>query len=482
MKKYYSFFLLLLLVLCSCGENPTVTPTVNPVIPTEPTEPTVEEPTCLLCKNFPTASKIEHQDLPAHTPTTFDLTTISKDVKDLCEGVTQTTWSFAKTNGNISKVVTTEVDLNHASIAAGTYENQINTLTLSTVSNHAIYYEVYNPDKMVVAATNADYFGNNKPVNAFVKDSHIIKNSHNDTGIYDYKNEKADLPASMPMLFGISGNTAQIAPMIKNASVQDTVKAKLSYKLELLREETSSVLTDKVVINKYGDKQNVNIVYDSSMQVTAYEGSMVLKLKKHELDSTRVHGEVISIETAASFSNYPVTDEEYCIVIPKELGLTDFKIGDIISYYITSPDDTWKYYDTILGCRHALVVDGNIADTLNLEYSNGAKNSGVPRTSIGVMPNGNVVIFSVEGLRYGNKSSSDTDPYGLNLLELADFMRYYGVYSGANFDGGGSTQLITRNFTTNEFEVTVRSSDFGTTILDNSRGVINSILVTQKYE
>lgn len=177
---------------------------------------------------------------------------------------------------------------------------------------------MYNPDYMVVAATNADHFGGSRCVNAFVKDSLIVKDSHNDNRNYDYTNEKSDLPASMPMLFGISGNTAQVAPMIKNASVKDIVQAKLTYNLELLR--------------------------------------------------------------------------------------------------------------------------------------------------------------------YGKKSSSDTNPYGLNLLELADFMRFYGVYSGANFDGGGSTQLITRNFTTNEFEVTVRSSDFGTNILDNSRGVINSILVTKKYE
>ena len=270
--------------------------------------------------------------------------------------------------------------------------------------------------------------------------------------------------------------------MIQNASVQDTVKAKLSYKLEMLRGETSSVVTDQVVINKYNDKQNVNIVYDYTMQAPAYENSLVLKLKRHDYDSSRIHGEIISIEVATAYTTYPVTVDEYYIIVPSSLNITDFQEGYILTYYVTSPDDTWKYYDTILGCRHALVINGEIPATLAKEYMNGAKTTNVPRTSIGVMPNGNVVIFSVESLRYGKTSSSDTDPYGLNLTELAEFMRYYGVYSGANFDGGGSTQLITRNFETNEFEVTVRSSDYGTYVLDNSRGVINSILVTKKID
>ena len=92
------------------------------------------------------------------------------------------------------------------------------------------------------------------------------------------------------------------------------------------------------------------------------------------------------------------------------------------------------------------------------------------------MPNGNIAIFSVEALLYGNKNAKDAT-HGLNLPELADFMRYYGVYSGANFDGGGSTQLITKNSNTNEFEVTIRSSDYGTYILEQSRPVINTLLV-----
>ena len=59
-------------------------------------------------------------------------------------------------------------------------------------------------------------------------------------------------------------------------------------------------------------------------------------------------------------------------------------------------------------------------------------------------------------------------------------MRYYGVYNGANFDGGGSTQLITKNPSTNEFEVTVRSSDYGTNKVENSRAVVNTLLIYTK--
>ena len=61
-------------------------------------------------------------------------------------------------------------------------------------------------------------------------------------------------------------------------------------------------------------------------------------------------------------------------------------------------------------------------------------------------------------------------------------MRYFGVYNGANFDGGGSTQLISLNPTSNELEVVVRSSDYGTYTLESSRSVINSLLVYKDKE
>lgn len=472
MKKYLSLLPLLLIILVGCSENTPTIPSQD--IPSEETP--IEEPDCLICRKLPQAEKIVLDDLPKYTPTTFDSSTINFKTTELANGVSQKIWTFTKNDGKLSQVVTTEVDFNYASIAAGTYENQTSSISLSNIYNHALYYEVFNTSKKVVAATNGDFFGNNKTVNAFVKDSIIIKDSHNDNNNYDYTNSSADIPASMPMLFGVSGNTAQIAPII-NGSTKETIKSKLFYNLELLRNDNSTIVTNKVVINQYESKNNINIVFNPDMAINVSAETTVLKMKRHIQESTRIHGEIISINQTTEYSTYRPTEEEYYIIIPTSLNITNFQVGDVLSYYINSADNTWKYYDTIIGCRHALVVNGEIAPTLNLEYSNGAKTTGVPRTAVGVMPNGNAVIFSVEGLRYGKKSTSDNDPYGLNLKELAEFMRYYGVYSGANLDGGGSTQLISINPETEEFEVTVRSSDYGTYDIAASRKVINSLLV-----
>lgn len=450
-----------------------------PTTASEPSEPTnIEENYCSICHETKFADVQIYDELTPHTPTTFDENSVITSSKEICQGVVQNTYDFTLNSGKKSRVVITEVDLNYASIEGGTYNNKTSFSTLSTVVSQAQAFEEDNPNYTVIAAINADFFGNGKSVNAFVKESIIIKDGHNDNGSYDYTNINADIPASMPMLFGVSGNAAQVNPIIKNAPVKDTVKSKLFYELLLERDKNHQVLTTNVVLNVYGgDKDNVNIIYKTGRDGTATPDSTVLKMKKHNANSTRIHGEIIGIETVDKTTKYRSTAEEYYIMIPNSLGITDLQIGDIISNHVNSSDNTWKYYDTIIGCRQALVIDGKIASTVTLENTNGAQSTGIPRTAIGVMPNGKVAIFSVEGLRYGKTSSNDDDPYGLSLPQLADFMRYYGVYSGANFDGGGSTQLLTRNLETKEFDVTVRSSDYGTTIPTASRHVINSLLV-----
>ncbi len=477
MKKILTLSLLAsMLLITSCSDKqPSKTKTPTPI----PDTPVI---TCPLCANLPTKPSIVHNPLPEHAPTTFDSSTINMTELEIAKGVVTKTYTFTKNNGKKSEVVVTEIDLTKANIAAGTKDNSLSSLAKATPYNQLLAYEQANPNHKVVAAINADFFGGTSSVNAFVKDSVIIKDSHNDNGIYDYTNLSADLPASMPMLFGISGTTAQIAPIIQNATVEETIKSKLYYEITITKENTSSSINENIIFNnEEGSSTNLNVITSFTSYGTALEGSKVITIEKHKSDSTRVHGKVTDISEILGNSLYSANEDYFYIIVPKNMTNT-FEINDVISYNVTSKDETWKYFDTILGCRQALIIDGNIASTVSKENSNGAQTSNIPRTAIGIMPDGKVALFSVESLRYGKKSSSENDPYGLSLPELADFMRYYGVYSGANFDGGGSTQLITLNPTTKELEVKVRSSDYGTFELNNSRAVINTLLVYVKEE
>jgi len=145
---------------------------------------------------------------------------------------------------------------------------------------------------------------------------------------------------------------------------------------------------------------------------------------------------------------------------------------------IKSKDGTWNYYDTILGARHALVEEGQLAPTVAKETSNRAAER-VPRTAICVKNDGKVMIVSVEDLEYYSHITGVTINTGVNLEELADFMRYYGAYNAANFDGGGSTQLLVNR--AGQMVVKVRSADYGQAyVVENSRKVMNTILVVSK--
>lgn len=433
---------------------------------------------CLFCDDLPTATFEKVEDLPAYTPVKFVESSVESSTLNICNGVNQHTYSF-KTNKNLSsQVVVTEVDLTKAHIAAGTTNNSVLKLEKSAPIKQAEAFEKHNENSKVVAAVNADFFGGSTPVNAFVKDSVIIKDSHNDKGIYDYTNLNADIPASMPMLFGISGNCAQVAPIIKNATVEETIKSKLYCELKITKDNQTSLLSNNIIFNnEAGSKDKINIITSPYCDGTAFAGSKVLNIKKHKCNSTRIHGEVELIQELQSNAGYAADDDYFYVIIPQNVEVDEITIKDVISYNITSSDKTWEYYDTIIGCRQALVIDGQIPNTVSKENSNGAQSTDIPRTAIGVMPDGKVAIFSVESLYYGKKNSASSDPHGLSLPELADFMRYYGVYNGANFDGGGSTQLISLNPTSNELEVVVRSSDYGTKTLASSRSVINSLLV-----
>ena len=161
--------------------------------------------------------------------------------------------------------------------------------------------------------------------------------------------------------------------------------------------------------------------------------------------------------------------------------LSRMSVGKSYSVEVGSEDGTWNGYDTILGCRQALVIDDEIAETVTLENTNGAQSPDVPRTCVGIKEDGTVVVFMVESMYYGKKES-EGDTHGMNLPELAEFVYYYGCVQAANFDGGGSSQLIVKGEDYDEAKVLVRSSDTASYELLNTRSVISSLLITSKVD
>lgn len=401
------------------------------------------------------------------------------------EGAMLVANTVTKSNGDVCVVYAIEVDLNKVDIHAGTKDN----MTFGYTPGKAVPYAQSQAWEEatgghVYASVNADFFnpGTGVNVNAFVKDGVIIKAGHNDNGGYDYTNPDNDVPASAPMLFGVKGNRAQIAPIVKyDGDITESdvkkpvVQARLSYTA------------------KYNGKQSERMTVDtaptSSEAAVLFQSSASMKMGRAlKVDVTAGIHKLKVLESTSVISEKtftPVSGEYGYILVPSGNGnpVSSAKVGEEISLEVSSLGGLWNGYDTILGCRQALVLNDEVPDTVSLENSNGAQRAEIPRTAIGIK-NGKPVVFIVESLYYYDKAE-EGDTHGMSLPELAEFIYYYGCSQAANFDGGGSTQLIVKKDGETDGTVMVRSADYsaqdGKQPL-KTRAVANTLLITSKTE
>lgn len=414
-----------------------------------------------------------------YTPTKFDKTSVSYEAKKITDGFVLVKNTLTLSNGNVCEVYALEVDLNKVAIVAGTKNNAnvLSELQKEVPVKQAEAYETAT-GKTVYASLNADFFGT-YPVNAFVKDGVIVKDGHNDNGAYDYKNDAADVPASAPMLFGVNGTKAQVAPIINytgdvttSAVKQTLVKAKLTQKIAA--ENGTKSYDVQVERNSVANGIVFNV---NQVARTCNAGDYALKVSLGNGTNRMRVMQKIECTQATQFT--PEIGFGYVFVGKNSAANSEFKLLErkYVKCYVTSPDGLWDGYTTILGCRQSLVEDGAVARTVALENTNGAQRSDIPRSAVGVKEDGTVVIFAVESMYYYSKAETG-DTHGMNLPELADFMAYYGIEDGANFDGGGSTQLIVNE--NGVKTVKVRSADTASYETTSTRAVINTILVASK--
>lgn len=423
--------------------------------------------------------------LEEYSPTTFDQNslTITKQ-ETLSQGVELIVYSYALNNSNKVYATTLEVDLNKADIRTN-YSPGSSDILYTQMTNFA----QTNTDVEVIAGINADFFGRGgNCVNAYIKDYKVIKSSHNDNGIYDYTNLNADLPASMPMLLGVQDKYARIGPIVEDKTVEETVKSKFEHKLmyagidkvvHQVEEEFSMKVSSGT--NKLSTPFTL-ITEPVRLGVAPGVGDKCYILEMEEGNYKIPHGKISEIwECDGNRISTDDTVDGYGYLFVKADVETTLNVGDYVGYVLGNEDGKFDGYGNVIGGRQSLIENGEIAPTLVLENSNGAQSPGVPRSCVGIKDDGKLLICAVEGLRYGKTSSSDEDGYGVSLPQLADFLREINVYDAMNFDGGGSTSIISRNLIEEtDYRVDVRSSDYGKYDLTKSRKIYNCLLVTTK--
>jgi len=133
-----------------------------------------------------------------------------------------------------------------------------------------------------------------------------------------------------------------------------------------------------------------------------------------------------------------------------EQFLSKVNIGDTL-HLVMNFSPAPKYLDELIGGNVKLIVDGNIV------VGTGDRH---PRTAAGFNSDSTMLyLITVDGRQAGYS-------VGMSYVELATYMKSWGVYQALNLDGGGSTTMLVRG------EIKNSPSDIG-----GERAVANSLLV-----
>ena len=120
---------------------------------------------------------------------------------------------------------------------------------------------------------------------------------------------------------------------------------------------------------------------------------------------------------------------------PRAAAMAKTTVGGTATLRIaTSP--AWPGLRHAIGGGPRLVADGRPHNTAGSEaFRSDIASGAAPRTAIGVLPNGDVLLVVADGRQQGYSA-------GLTLDEMAHFLVKQGVRDAMNLDGGGSSTLV----------------------------------------
>jgi len=192
---------------------------------------------------------------------------------------------------------------------------------------------------------------------------------------------------------------------------------------------------DKMAFNKNLDRSSGLMLYsgvygaDNAASGETLNVLVAVDSGEARLNST-VYGTVESVYTSSSpvkldadhFLLCIYTDTPYQTVIPV---LNSMQPGHQIEISFAGNSD-WEDMEYVVGGEKRLLKNGSFADQTSTTKA--------PRTALGIMANGDIVLYTADGRDSANSA-------GLTYNQLAQRMKDLGCRDAINLDGGGSTQL-----------------------------------------
>lgn len=143
--------------------------------------------------------------------------------------------------------------------------------------------------------------------------------------------------------------------------------------------------------------------------------------------------------------------------------LTSLALGEQVKLSVSAPDSRWGRAVSALGAYEWIVRDGQVP--------NGLENTAAPRTALGVKPDGQVVLYTMDGRRAGHSVGATVNQVAKRLLEL-------GCDQAVLFDGGGSTTLGATGALDNSFSLQNRPSEGGQRSVTNALFFVSPLKAT----
>lgn len=291
--------------------------------------------------------------------------------------------------------------------------------------------------------------------------SESIKNLTNVKKLAESSGAVAAINASFFSWLSESGKGDPIGPIIQSGEV-------LSIDTEFNR------YNDSMVTLAIDNENNVYYNYwKSSIEMFAPDGSMA-KISQYNKYSIRDYNDLtiwtpmwskyslgaseeyndmvemvvvdrVVVEVRRNLPTVEIPQNGYVIMGRGSYGeylYNNFKIGDKVNFTISTTID-WDNIEMAATGGALLVKDGKIPSKFSHDASGASRR---PRTAAGSSKSGKeLILVTVDGDQSVIK--------GMTMKELANLMLSLGAYNAINFDGGGSTTMVSRAPVSNNLKV-----------------------------